>query len=162
MGNWCFNKVKFNGGQTAVDAVTGLFKLLEARQKAQKQLNVPDFMPAENNFRDIEVGNEHVYFRSKHRPDVDTLKNIADHFQLGFTDRYEEPDTYMFGAILYQDGELQKIRLENEDFQKLQYDQELKGYVLDGKTFDDDLDAFDVLLDEKLAKIGARPTNYQR
>jgi len=92
------------------------------------------------------LGSSHV------PPNTKILKQIAERFKVDFILDYEEMDNQIYGRTIFSDGELTEIDLEDEDFQKYQYDEEAENYHFEGETYNSAYEILETLLERKVRK----------
>jgi len=111
---------------------------------------MPNFVSKEkSHFFDISVKNDTLYYVTKWKPNNDVLKEIADHFELDFTNRYDELANGIFGEASCQNGIMLDIQLDLLDFQAYHYDKDLLAYVYQGNPYEFEWPIFELLLEKK-------------
>jgi len=153
MANWCDNYVRFTGDRETFTAVRELFLQLE-KDNEKPSCDLPKFITAENRvIIDISVQPDFIYYRTRWQPNLQALQQIADHFGAGFTNRYCEPATCLWGEARYTNGHGENIRLEPQDLRRCSYNCERACYYYKDKSYQDDEDLFNEMLDDKLQQI---------
>jgi hypothetical protein len=150
MANWCDNTVKFSGDEKRLKQVHSLFRRLGRKGKKEMLGQMPNFVSKEkSHFFDISVKNDTIFYVTKWKPNNDVLKEIADHFKLDFTNRYDELTMGIFGEASCQNGIMLDIQLDLLDFQAYDYDKELLAYVYEGNSYEFEWPIFELLLEKK-------------
>ncbi|MCQ6958773.1 hypothetical protein [Mucilaginibacter aquariorum] len=138
MANWCHNCVRLTGEPENIAAVNAFFKAIEHQQE-QGNYELPDFITAKNKgMFEIWFRDEHIHFRSAWSPPINALIEIADHFETGFINKYEEPGMFVYGKAYYHEGELDGVSLTRADAEQIGYDEEREVFLFEGKEFDND------------------------
>ena len=138
MANWCDNTVRFSGDEKQLKhRYILLFRRLGQKGKKEMLGQMPNFISKKkSHFFDISVKNDTVCYVTKWTPNNDVLKEIADHFELDFTNRYDELANGIFGEASCQNGIILDIQLDLLDFQAYDYDKELLAYVYEGNSYE--------------------------
>ncbi|MDP9079952.1 MAG: hypothetical protein M3O71_21205 [Bacteroidota bacterium] len=71
-------------------------------------------------------------------PNLQGLKQIADHFQLGFVNYYDELANGIFGEAIYTKGNLLDICLDPADFQAYSFDPATRLFTYEGQTYENE------------------------
>ena len=154
MANWCENTVRFSGDEKRLKQLISLFRKLGRKGKKEMLGQMPNFISKEKpHFFDILVKSDTIYYTTKWDPNNDVLKEIADHFQLDFTNRYDELGMGIFGEASYQNGNLLIVQLDPVDFQAYHYDKELLAYVYEGNSYEFEWPIFEKLLEMRKEEI---------
>jgi hypothetical protein len=139
MPNWCHSSVRFSGETEKVKAVRDFFMAVDEQQTKFKNYDLPEFVTARNsNIVEIGFGNDQIFFRSAWFPPFQVLVEIADHFEVGFSNKYEESGMFEYGKAYYQNGKYERICLTPEDAAKVTYDAERDVFTYEGHEFDDE------------------------
>lgn len=137
MANWCKNTVLFSGESSRVEAVLELFKEIEKQQNNTKQWHLPEFVTAPNSFMlDIQIDNQQISYHTMWMPNLDALREIADHFMVEFTSRFEETGMRISGIALYHDGILNEMQNEKHPEASYELDPKRQAYVVGGIPLD--------------------------
>jgi hypothetical protein len=154
MANWCENTVKFSGDENRLKQLISLFTRLGRKGKKETLGQLPKFISKEKpHFVDISVKSETIYYSTKWNPNNEVLKEIADHFQLDFNNRYDELQMGIFGEASYQNGILLDVKLDPVDFQAYHYDKELLAYLYEGNSYEFEWPIFEKLLEKRKEEI---------
>jgi len=153
MANWCFNIVRFEGDEQALKDVEAFFISMAAKEKMENRGQLPAFS---NNvsggyffYTDYKDGV--LYYETKYCPNIEVLREVADHFKVGFTSDYSEIDLQVFGQATYKHGLLKDISLDPEDFNLFEYDQMENTWLFEGNSYVYDEEILEILLDRKKA-----------
>lgn len=103
---------------------------------------LPDFVNPKDGgyFFDIiwDEGDSIFSYQTKWSPNTKVLVQIAERFNVDFIHDYEEMGSLVYGRSIYEDGKLTEIDLDDEDFEKYQYDDETGIYHFEGEAYDSD------------------------
>jgi hypothetical protein len=137
MANWCKNTVLFSGESSRVEAILELFKEIEQQQNNTKQWHLPEFVTAPNSFMlDILIDEQQISYHTMWMPNLDALREIADHFMVEFTSRFEEAGMRISGIALYHDGILNEMQNEKHPEASYELDPKRQAYVVGGIPLD--------------------------
>lgn len=138
--NDCLNTITFNGDQ---------MKIKEALA----------YITDTKRFRNACLGSKIMlikYGYTAHtdwEPNITGVKRIADMFGLDFNLLYDEPGNQLFGEVIYKDGVLSIVELDDTDFGKVSFDEE-NGIYTYGSELGCDISEFLVqLLFEKVYRL---------
>lgn len=137
MANWCSNTVYFTGESSRLEAVRELFEKIEQQQNATKQWHLPEFVTAPNSFMlDIKLADQQISYQTMWMPNLEALREIADHYDLEFTSHYEEPRMRIKGEAVYHDGILTDTYSGYDLHAQYTFDSDKNAYVTDGIPLD--------------------------
>ena len=156
MANWCSNTVVFEGNPEAIEQIQQLFQTMKGREEKEEQGQLPDFVPNTNGGYFFNIywndGDKGIYqYETKWSPNIEVLKTIAEQYQIGLIQNYEEMGNLVYGRATFSDKLLTDIYLEDEDFGNYQFDQETDTYHFEGKDYDSDCEILETLLERKIA-----------
>ena len=156
MANWCSNMVVFEGNPEAIEQIQQLFQTMKGREEKEEQGQLPDFVPNTNGGYFFNIywndGDKGIYqYETKWSPNIEVLKTIAEQYQIGLIQNYEEMGNLVYGRATFYDKLLTDIYLEDEDFGNYQFDQETDTYHFEGKDYDSDCEILETLLERKIA-----------
>ncbi len=156
MANWCSNTVVFEGEPKAIEQIQQLFQTMKGREEKEEQGQLPDFVPNTNGGYFFNIywndGDKGIYqYETKWSPNIEVLKTIAEQYQIGLIQNYEEMGNLVYGRATFSDKLLTDIYLEDEDFGNYQFDQETDTYHFEGKDYDSDCEILETLLERKIA-----------
>ena len=156
MANWCSNMVVFEGNPEAIEQIQQLFQTMKGREEKEEQGQLPDFVPNTNGGYFFNIywndGDKGIYqYETKWSPNIEVLKTIAEQYQIGLIQNYEEMGNLVYGWATFSDKLLTDIYLEDEDFGNYQFDQETDTYHFEGKDYDSDCEILETLLERKIA-----------
>ncbi|TRW21554.1 hypothetical protein FMM05_20060 [Flavobacterium zepuense] len=156
MANWCSNTVVFEGNPRAIEQIQGLFRAIADKQKIEDAGYLPDFNTTRNgHFFDIywNEGDIGIFqYLTRWAPNIETLIEIADHYQATFTLGYEEMGCRVYGLATYRNVVLTDIFLEHDDFETYWFNEETDLYHFEGETYESDCEILETLLERKTAK----------
>jgi hypothetical protein len=154
MANHCYNRLSLTGDPQRVEAATQLFKDIQQSQEIKNTFHRPEFIKGEDNkMWDITFGEDNIFFKSDNGPILGALYQIAVHFDIGFINRYQDLQNFVYGETYYQNGPLSGLALSATDFAAYQYDQKNKVFIFDGKTFEREGDLITLLFESKKKNI---------
>lgn len=165
MPNWCSNVVEFTGDEEQLAGLKKLFEIMAAKESETQCGQLPDFISAENGgyFFDTRWEDEILYYETKWSPNTEVLKQVADHFQTGFTSSYAEPGNFVYGEVCYRDGEvMENIELDHFDSQQYKYDEASDKYAFEGQIYESDAEIIEALLERKRASSGPQKNGFGR
>ena len=156
MANWCSNMVVFEGNPEAIEQIQQLFQTMKGREEKEEQGQLPDFVPNTNGGYFFNIywndGDKGIYqYETKWSPNIEVLKTIAEQYQIGLIQNYEEMGNLVYGRATFSDKLLTDMYLEDEDFGNYQFDQETDTYHFEGKDYDSDCEILETLLERKIA-----------
>ena len=156
MANWCNNTVVFEGKPEAIEQIQQLFQMMKSKEEKEKQGQLPDFVPDTNGGYFFNIywndGEEGVFqYETKWSPNLEIVQKIAEHYKVDFIQDYEELGCLIYGRATFADKLLTDIYLEDEDFEKFQFDQETDTYHFEGKEYNSDCEILETLLEQKIA-----------
>jgi len=114
--NDCLNIITFEGDKTKIEEAL-------------------DFITDSNRHNTDNIGKELTLTKYGYsvstdwEPNITGVKRIADKFDLNFRLQYDEPGNQLFGEVIYEDGELTIIELDDDDFSKVSFDEESGLYT---------------------------------
>lgn len=148
MANICSNSLEFTGDIDTVNKAVKMFEELAAKQ-ACNEGSIPDIEKRFDNgwFFHISITEGVIYYDTKWSPNIDVVTEIAKHFNLNYTMRYEELGCGIYGKAIYTAGneEAEELDLTNEDLDQYEEDEENDCYIFNGKTYESRYDIFDIL-----------------
>ena len=155
MANWCSNTVGFKGTPEAIDQIKWLFQAMATKEQQEQKGQLPDFVNQYNGgyFFDLysDKDNTEVFqYQTKWSPNIEIVQEIAKHYKVDFVQDYEEMGNLVYGQATYNNGTLQDIYLEDDDFEQYEYNEETDKYHFEGKIHESDCDILETLLDRKI------------
>ena len=151
MANWCNNTLVFEGHPKAIEQINGLFKSMAEKQKTEDLGQLPDFVQDTDGvyFFDI-YQDDYIQYQTKWSPNTEAVKQIAEHFKVGFTQDYEELGHSIYGKTIFEDGVLTDIYLDQQDFDSFDFEEETDIYHFEGKEYDSEWEILETLLERKI------------
>lgn len=154
MPNWCMNFVEFVGEPASVEQIKDLFDVLAKKESEERCGQQPDFVTdPQNYFFEIRWDDGYLYYETKWAPNIQDVKLIADHFQVGFIYQYEESGMEIYGEAVYLNGTLTEVDLDQDDFALIEEKEGYDGYLFNGEFFDSQQDILELLLQRKKANV---------
>ncbi|MGC4129006.1 MAG: hypothetical protein QM564_05460 [Bergeyella sp.] len=155
MANWCSNTVVFEGTPETTEQIKWLFQTMAKKQEKENCGQLPDFVNRENGgyFFDLCFDNAETgvfQYQTKWSPNIEIVKEIAEHFKVDFVQDYEELGNLIFGRAIFENNELTDIYLEDEDFDQFQYDDEKDQWIFEGNIYGSDFEILEILLERKI------------
>ena len=156
MANWCSNTVVFEGKPEAIEQIQQLFKSMVEKEQKEECGQLPEFVSEHNGGYFFEIyQNDDVtgvfQYETKWSPNIVEVQKIAEHYKVNFIQDYEELGCLIYGRATFADKLLTDIYLEDEDFEKFQFDQETDTYHFEGKEYDSEWEILETLLEQKIA-----------
>lgn len=154
MANWCNNVVWFEADKTTMQKIKEMFLQMAQKENETNCGQLPPFIKDDNNwFFAIRWEAEDVlYYDTRWSPNTEVVRQIADHYNVGFTLDYEELGCLVYGKATYTDGVLTDTYLEQTDFDTYQLDEETDSYHFEGETYNSEWEILETLLDRKISK----------
>ena len=150
MPNYCSNSVVFTGTEKQLEQVHGLFAEIQRLQELNGRFHLPHFAAREQgHMLDIRFDRGSILYETRWVPNTARLVEIADFYNAGFTSRYWEMANGLYGTAGYDLEKIYVVSINSEDWQKVCYDQQLKGYPHNGDVFEYEGDLLDRILEEK-------------
>ncbi|MEB0249631.1 hypothetical protein QN344_05760, partial [Mucilaginibacter sp. 5B2] len=112
----CKNSVKF---YSTPENVTGMIAFYKEIQWRATKYNKAD------NMRRIFFENGYMRYITDWMPNFQELKNMADGFNVGFTNKYAEHDCWIYGAAKYESGIFSNVSLDGNDFKVMQFNKSI-------------------------------------
>ena len=155
MANWCSNTVVFEGNPEAIEQIKWLFQAMATKEQQEQKGQLPDWVKQHNGgyFFDLysDKDNTEVFqYQTKWSPNIEIVQEIAKHYKVDFVQDYEEMGNLVYGQATYNNGTLQDIYLEDDDFEQYEYNEETDKYHFEGKIHESDCDILETLLDRKI------------
>jgi len=156
MANYCSNRIVFAGSKAAIQKIQVLFDTLRQQEDQTGKGQLPDFVSREEGyFLDLywdggDVGT--FQYETRWAPNTEVVKEIADHYKVGFTLDYEELGNLVYGKVTYSRGQLLDVYLEPEDFDRYELDFETGIYHFEGQPYEYDCEILEMLLERKIQK----------
>lgn len=156
MANWCSNTVVFEGEPEAIEQIQQLFKAMAEKQQEEYCRQLPDFVEDSNGgyFFDIYQDDNVVgifQYETKWSPNIKAVKAIAEHYDVNFTQDYEELSNGVCGRAIFSDKLLTDIYLDEEEFEQYEFDEETDTYHFEGEEYESNYEILETLLERKIA-----------
>lgn len=156
MANWCSNTVVFEGNEEAIKQIQQLFQIMKEKEEKTEKGQLPDFITDEKGGYFFNTywneGDTGVFqYETKWSPNTEILKNIAEQYNVNFSQDYEELGCLVYGRATFSDELLTDIYLDGEDFEKYEFDEETDTYHFEGEEYDSDCEILETLLERKIA-----------
>ena len=154
MANWCSNTVVFEGEPEAIEQIQQiqqLFKSMAEKQQEEECGQLPEFVSEHNGGYFFEIyQNDDVtgifQYETKWSPNIVEVQKIAEHYNVNFTQDYEELGNCVCGRATFADKLLTDIFLESEDFEQYDYHEETDTYHFEGEEYDSEYEILETLL----------------
>lgn len=156
MANWCSNTVVFEGEPEAIEQIQQLFKAMAEKQEKENCGQLPDFVADSNGdyffdiYQDDDVTGIFQY-ETKWSPNIEVVQAIAEHYNVNFTQDYEELSNGVCGRAIFSDKLLTDIYLDEEEFEQYEFDEETDTYHFEGEEYESDYEILETLLERKIA-----------
>ncbi|MBZ4192021.1 hypothetical protein [Niabella beijingensis] len=153
MANWCNNVVWFEADPTTLQSIKNMFLQMAKKEKATREGQLPAFIKDERDwFFDIRWEEEDaLYYDTRWSPNIEIVRQIAEHYKVNFTYDYEELGCLVYGRVTYTDGILTNTFLEQSDFDAFELDEDTDLYHFEGETYESEFEILETLLDRKIA-----------
>ena len=157
MANWCSNTVVFEGSLEAIEQIKWMFQAMATKEQQEQKGQLPNWVNQHNGgyFFDLYLDNDNTevfQYQTKWSPNIEIVQKIAEHYKLDFVQDYEEMGNLVYGKATYNNGTLQDIYLEDEDFEQYEYNEETDKYHFEGEIHESDCDILETLLDRKIKR----------
>ena len=128
---------------------------MATKEQQEQKGQLPDWVNQHNGgyFFDLysDKDNTEVFqYQTKWSPNIEIVQEIAKHYKVDFVQDYEEMGNLVYGQATYNNGTLQDIYLEDDDFEQYEYNEETDKYHFEGKIHESDCDILETLLDRKI------------
>ncbi|PZP42061.1 MAG: hypothetical protein DI598_17385 [Pseudopedobacter saltans] len=156
MSNWCSNTVVFEGEHEAIEQIQQLFKSMAEKQQEENCGQLPDFVEDSNGgyffdiYQDDDVTGIFQY-ETKWSPNIEVVQAIAEHYNVSFTQDYEEMGNCVYGRATFADKLLTDIYLDDEEFEQYEFDEKTDTYHFEGEEYESDYEILETLLERKIA-----------
>ncbi|RRJ92757.1 hypothetical protein EG240_01695 [Paenimyroides tangerinum] len=156
MANWCSNTVVFEGEPEAIEQIQRLFKSMAEKQQKENCGQLPEFIQDSNGgyffdiYQDDDVTGIFQY-ETKWSPNIEVVQAIAEHYNVNFTQDYEELSNGVCGRAMFSDKLLTDIYLDEEEFEQYEFDEETDTYHFEGEEYESDYEILETLLERKIA-----------
>lgn len=155
MANWCNNTVVFEGTPETIEQINELFRTMIEQEKKEVFGQMPDFVGSKNGSYFFEICQSDTAtfnYQTKWSPNTEILQQIAERWNVDFVHDYEERGCLIYGRATFSDKLLTDIYLEDDDFEKYQFDEETDIYHFEGKEYDSEWGILETLLERKIKK----------
>lgn len=158
MANWCSNTVVFEGNEETIQQIQQIFQTMKEKEEQTERGQLPDFITDENGgyffnlyWNEGDIGM--FQYETKWSPNIEIVQKIAEHYNVNFTQDYEEMSNLVYGRATFSNKLLTDIYLEDEDFEQYYYDEETDIYHFEGEVYESDYEILEILLTRKLAVL---------
>lgn len=157
MANWCSNTIVFEGNEETIQQIQQLFQTMKEKEEQTERGQLPDFITDENGgyffnlyWNEGDIGM--FQYETKWSPNIEIVQKIAEYYQVGFVQDYEEISNLVYGRATFSDKLLTDIYLEDEDFEQYEFDEETDIYHFEDEEYESDSEILETLLERKTAK----------
>ena len=155
MANWCSNTVVFEGKPETITAIQELFQSMKEKEEKTEEGQLPEFISKDNGGYFFNIywndGDEGQFqYETKWSPNIEVIQKIAEHYEVNFTQDYEEMGNLIYGRATFYDKLLTDIYLEDEDFEQYGFDEETDTYHFEGEIYESDYEILETLLERKI------------
>ena len=156
MANWCSNTVVFEGNEKAIKQIQQLFQTMKEKEEKTEEGQLPDYISDKNGgyfFNSYwNEGDTGIFqYETKWSPNIEIVQKIVEYYHVNCVQDYEEMGNLLYGRAMFSDKLLTDIYLEDEDFDKYQFDEETDTYHFEGKDYDSDCEILETILERKIA-----------
>lgn len=150
MANWCYNVVTFENNPNVLEQLKQLFESLAEKEKKEEQGQLPDFILNSKRYMfSINWQDETASYETKWSPNIEEMKQIADHFKIGFNYYYEELGCLLYGVARYENAVLSNSFLESSDFGLFEENEGDGIWTFEGQKFESEYDILEILLERR-------------
>lgn len=155
MANWCSNTIVFEREPEAIEQIQQLFKSMAEKQQEENCGQLLDFVEDSNSgyFFDICQDDDVTgifQYETKWSPNIEVVQAIAEHYNVNFTQDYEEMGNCICGRAMFSDKLLTDIYLEDEEFEQYEFDEETDTYHFEDEEYESDYEILETLLERKI------------
>ena len=155
MANWCSNTVVFEGKPVTITAIQELFQSMKETEEKTEEGQLPEFISKNNGGYFFNIywneGDEGQFqYETKWSPNIEVIQKIAEHYEVNFTQDYEEMGNLIYGRATFYDKLLTDIYLEDVDFEQYEFDEENETYHFEGNDYESDYEILENLLERKI------------
>ena len=155
MANWCSSTVVFEGKPDTITAIQELFQSMKEKEEKTEEGQLPEFISKNNGGYFFNIywneGDEGQFqYETKWSPNIEIIQKIAEHYEVNFTQDYEEMGNLIYGRATFYDKLLTDIYLEDEDFEQYGFDEETDTYHFEGEIYESDYEILETLLERKI------------
>ena len=144
----------FIGNATDKEKLAELFTAMAVKEDETKEGQLPVFVQLTEGYMFQTAWEDGVlFYQTKWCPNIAVIKQIADHFGVGFHIAYDELGNMVYGEALYENSELIEVFLEDEDFDQYQYQEDTEDYLFEAKVYESDYDILEILMERKKAAL---------
>ena len=152
MANWCSNTVVFTGGQNQLDELKTLFLTMAKKEQKERKGQLPPFVNDDTGYLfEIRWEEDVLYYETKWSPNTEVMVQVADKYHTGFEHSYSESGNGVFGETTYEDGILEDVFLDDDDYDLYGYDEETEIYFFENQAYESNEEIHDILLERKKA-----------
>lgn len=152
MANWCVNNVSFTGDLADILKAVQLFKKMTYDEETNREPLTPDFIgEGQASMFDFGVIGKGIYFRTPWSPAIETVRAVAEHFNLDYVHRYEEYGMKLCGEATRRADVFDHIKVDYGDLRAISYNAGEDQFTFEGRLFEDDWAVIVEILDRKLA-----------
>jgi hypothetical protein len=146
MANWCSNHLIATGGN-----VNGLHDMMESARLHTLEKHEGWTRHGDNWLFDFHRDGDQWNFETKWSPPIDEVIGIARELGVSVTMDYVELGMNVYGRIMYDHmtDVVRDIYLDDSDFNRVEYDEDNDIYTFEGKQYDSEYDALELMLDAK-------------
>lgn len=155
MANWCSNTVVFEGKPEAIEQIQQLFKSMAEKQQKEGCGQLPDFIEDDNSGYFFYINQDDnitgiFQYETKWSRKIEVVQKIAEHYNVNFTQDYEELGMCIYGRAISTNGILKDTHLKYEDFGNFDFDEQTDTYYFEGNDYESDYDILETLLERKI------------
>lgn len=150
MANWCYNVVTFETNPNVLEQLKQLFESLAEKCEKDEQGQLPAFIQNGNRYMfSINWEDDTVSYETKWSPNIEEMKQIADHYKTGFNYYYEELGNLVYGVVRYENSILTDTCLESADFGLFEENEDDDTWIFEGQKYESEFDILEILLERK-------------
>ena len=128
---------------------------MKEKEEKTEEGQLPEFISKNNGGYFFNIywneGDEGQFqYETKWSPNIEVIQKIAEHYEVNFTQDYEEMGNLIYGRATFYDKLLTDIYLEDEDFEQYGFDEETDTYHFEGEIYESDYEILETLLERKI------------
>lgn len=159
MANHCYNSITFHGKDLSKikEMIAEAIEVNKTEGWLPKSIDVSKLSYVHYLF-DVDIvyyeGEDKIFINcwTKWSPPLDELEHICREAQVSCYCSYDECGNLLYGEAEYnlETGYTTNVQLDDDDFSRVEYDEENDQYLFDGEPIESDSEAYQTILDEKL------------
>ena len=153
MANWCSNYVVIHGDNDKVKKVIDEIKRLKTKnEETNRGVTAINENDEDTYMFDIYIIDDSSFeYESKWSPSIKSLRYFATKYGVTIHNRYHEPGMLIYGEWQCDvDGNECDIWLDTDEYEMVEYQDEMEIYSYNGKESDYDVELLEEILNNKI------------